>query len=204
MKLKNAFTLAESLITIVIIGIIYAAIFNILRTDDINNDVIKKAGANVYYQIDFASKQILAKNTYNYNFHKLKNDLGFSFSITSENADKELVKLFKKHMKGLRNNSLNLNYAEKRLINESGITINNLKVSTFNYGFFISNGAYIAIRLNKNCTTTETYVYSPIQRTNRSATNSCGLIFFDVNGDKEPNTLGIDQYIVPIGKSGVK
>ena len=33
---------------------------------------------------------------------------------------------------------------------------------------------------------------------------SCGLIFYDVNGDKMPNRLGIDQYIISIGANGIR
>ncbi len=204
MKTNLAFTLAESLITIIIIGIIYVVMLNILRPGDVNKDVLKKMGANVFYQLDFASKQILAKNTINYNFHDLKTASGSRFLITEDGADEKLMNLFKKYLKGLRNVSYDPEYLDRVLIDETNISITGVKPSSFNYGFSMSNGAYVAIKLNKNCTTTETYIYSPVQLTNRSSVNSCGLFFIDVNGDKDPNTLGIDQYLVPIGKSGIK
>ena len=187
-----------------IVGIIFVAMLNILRPGDINKEVLQKSGAKMMYQLDFASKQILAKNSVNYNFYNLKTVSGTRFSITADGADEKLMDLFKKYLKGLRNASVSSSYLNKTLINESNATISNVKPSSFKYGFSVNNGAYIALKLNKNCTTTETYVYSPVQRSNRSASKSCGLIFFDVNGDKDPNTLGIDQYIVPIGRNGVK
>ena len=200
----KAFTLAESLIVMMIVGIIYVAMLNILRPGDISKDVLQKSGAKMMYQLDFASKQILAKNSVNYNFYNLKTASGTQFSITADKADEKLMDLFKKYLKGLRNVNVSATYLGTTLRNESNGTITNVTPSTFKYGFFTNNNAYIAIKLNKNCTTTETYIYSPVLKSNRSVTNSCGLIFFDVNGDKEPNTLGIDQYIVSIGKSGVK
>jgi len=29
-------------------------------------------------------------------------------------------------------------------------------------------------------------------------------VFYDVNGEQTPNVLGIDQYIISIGKLGIK
>ena len=37
-----------------------------------------------------------------------------------------------------------------------------------------------------------------------NATKACGIIYFDTNGVKGPNTDGIDRFAVPIFKSGVK
>ena len=204
MKIKSAFTLVESLITMIVIAIIYAAIADVLRPSDFKRDVLKKSGANMLYQLDFASKQILAKNTVNYTLYNLKTLDGTEFLITEDDADEKLMNLYRNYLKGLRNVDLAPAYLSGDLVDETSTKISNVNPSIFKYGFSLNNGTYVAIKLNKNCTTTESYIYSPLQTQKRDRLNSCGLFFYDVNGDKTPNVLGIDQYIVAIGKNGIK
>ena len=201
---RRAFTLVESLITMIIIGIVYVAISSVIRPNDIKREVLQKAGANMAYQLDFASKQILARNTVNYNFAHLKTSDGTEFLITDDGADEKLMKLFRKNLKGLKNVSVSSSFLGQTLINEQNALVADTTPSSFKYGFTLSNNAYLAIRLNGNCTTTETYIYNPTQPNKRTQANSCGVFFFDVNGDKAPNVLGLDQYVVAIGKNGLK
>jgi len=203
-KYQKAFTLTESLITMIIIGIIYVAISSVMRPGDVKKEVLQKSGANMVYQLDFAAKQVLARNTVNYTLYNLKNPDGTEFLITADDADGKLMKLFRRYLKGLKNVPLSSSYLSATLINESNVKVANVTPSTFKYGFSLNNNAYVAIKLNKNCTTTETYIYNPIQPSKRNQNNSCGLFFYDVNGEKGPNVLGIDQYVVAIGKSGIK
>lgn len=175
-----------------------------MRPGDVKKEVLQKSGANMVYQLDFAAKQVLARNTVNYTLYHLKNPDGTEFLITDEGADEKLMKLFRKYLKGLKNVPVNASYLSQTLINEANTKITDVSPQTFKYGFSLNNNAYLAIKLNQNCTTTESYIYSPVQPSKRTQTNSCGLFFIDVNGEKSPNTLGIDQYIVSIGKSGIK
>lgn len=176
----------------------------VLRPKDVKKEVLQKAGSNILYQLDFASKQILAKNTVNYSLKYLKADDGSEFDITSDDAEQKLISIYKKYLKGLNKKSLSSEYLSKVLVDENNMALTGISANSFNYGFFLNNNAYIAIKLNKNCTTHETYIYSPIQIQKRERNNSCGLFFFDVNGDMLPNKLGVDQYIVSIGEMGIK
>lgn len=204
LKYRLAFTLAESLITMMILSIIYVVIAGVLRPGDVKKEVLQKSGANMLYQLDFASKQILARNTVNYTLYHLKTSDGTEFLITEDDADEKLMKLFRRYLKGIKNVNLSAAYLSRVLVDETNTTITNVSPSSFKYGFNLSNGTYLAIKLNKNCTTTESYIYSPAQRQKREALRSCGLFFYDVNGEKAPNTLGVDQYIVSVGKNGIK
>lgn len=202
--MKKGFTLTESLIVIIIIGIVYVVIASVIKPSSIKKDVLVKGGANLLYQIDFATKQILLKNSNNYTMTRLKEKSGAEFDITSSGADAKLSTLYRKNLVGFRKKTVSSTYKSLAITTESGAQVSNYKVSTFTQGFFLKNKAYFALKLNGNCTTTENYIYNPQSPDKRTATKSCGLIFFDVNGESDPNKAGIDMYIISIGKNGVK
>ena len=94
-------------------------------------------------------------------------------------------------------------YQESSLIDEQTVD-SGYDVSSFEHAFKMKNGAYLGIMLNGNCSTKETKIYNPILPDKRTMENSCGLAFFDINTEEAPNTLGVDQFIVSIGKFGIK
>ncbi len=204
--LKKSFTLTETLIVVVILGFIAAAMLASLKKGNYKAEALKKAGTNYYHQINIASKQILVKYSYGYKMTALKTIGGTEFSISDSNSDASLAPLFKK-MLGSGTYSAPSNYSGSYLINESGTKVGpngGYKVSNFTQGFKTKNGTYMAFMLHEDCTTSETdNIYDPSTPETHSATKSCGLIFYDVNADDSPNTLGIDQYIVSIHKLGL-
>ncbi|MBQ8475725.1 type II secretion system protein [bacterium] len=200
---KQAFTVAETLIVLVIIGILGACVLVTIKPNDVRKDMLQKAGVNMVYQIDFATKQVLAKYSLNYQMTKLEALGGAQFSIVDDKADEKLLPLYKRALIPSRNNTIPASYTAMELKNEQGAKISDLKVSSFAQGFNVKNGSYFALKLNKGCTTTETYIYDPSAPEKRGAKNSCGLIFFDVNGPSDPNTIGIDQFIISLSKRGL-
>lgn len=204
--MKNkAFTMAETLIAIVMLGVLGACALSLIKPSNIKKDALTKAGSSVYLQIGFATKQILAKNSLNYQMTKLLTLSGVQFSINDEEADEKLAELYKKALYTSRNSTVPATYTALSLKNEEGSVVgSSLTVSNFTQGFKTKNGAYMALMLHDNCTTNETYIYDPSAPELRTAKKSCGLIFFDVNADKAPNIVGIDQYIISIGKLGIK
>ena len=201
---KKAFTMAETLVAMVMLGIFAACAFTNLRSVDAHGNTLLKMGSTVYLQINVATTQILAKNSINYQMTKLKTLSGAQFSITDSGADANLSALYKKYLLAKRKQTIPDDY-KSLVITKTNITSgNNVKISDFTQEFITKSGTYIAFKLNGNCTTSETYIYDPSIPENRTAAKSCGLIFFDVNGKQEPNTLGVDQYIVSIGKNGLK
>ena len=204
--MKNqAFTMAETLIAIVMLGVLGACALSTLRPANIKKDALIKSGASALLQINFATKQILAKNSVNYQMTKLLTTAGAQFSINDSGADAKLAPLYKKALYESRKNTIPATYTALSLKNEEGSAVgSSLKVSSFTQGFKTKNGTYIAFMLYDNCTTNETYIYDPSAPELRTAKKSCGLIFFDVNAEESPNIIGIDQYIVPIGKLGIK
>ena len=203
--MKNkAFTLHETLITLMIIGIIAVIIFSTLKPKSFNHATLKKAGQAMYIQIDYATTQIIAKHTTNYTLKRIKNGAN-EFSIANSGNTATLVNnYYKKRIKQARNFSLPDEYKNLVLKNENQTVVaQNLKVSSFT-GFKTKNNGYFAVRLHNNCTTSETYLYNPSMPSKRNQTNSCGQIFFDVNSEEDPNLLGIDQFLISLKENGVR
>ena len=210
---KKAFTMAETLIAMVMLGILGACALSAMHPLDIKESALIKSGANTLLQINFATTQILAKNSVNYQMTKLITPGGVQFSINDDGADAKLIQLYKKTLMVSRNSNVPASYTTSELQSGHGSKIVtetvdevdiNLKVSDFTQGTVVKNGAYMALKLHSNCTTDETYIFDPSVPEKRGTTKSCGLIFFDVNAQEPPNILGIDQYIVAIGKSGIR
>ena len=207
MKIKKAFTLAESMIAMIVLGILGACALSVLRPLDIKTDGLKKSGKNTLIELNYATTQILANHSSNARMTGLLSDTKEEFSITDTGADVKLAKLYSKTLIISKKNDIPSTYTASALQNEQGEKIGNgseLKVSDFTQGFKIKNHAYIAFKLHSSCDNQEEYIYDPAAIDKRTVKNSCGLIFFDVNAQDSPNILGIDQYIVAIGRQGIK
>jgi len=204
MKIK-AFTLFETIIVLVIIGVISAIMISTMRPTKVKEDVLMAAGKDMYQQIDFATREIISKSTINYTLERIKNN-GSEYSIAKSSNLSTLVNTtYKKRIKSLRGNTLSTQYANSTLRTKTtaNATGASLKPSSFT-GFYTKNEGFFGIRLHNNCTTSETYLYNPMLPDKRTQSNSCGQIFFDVNADLEPNILGVDQYLVSLTRNGVR
>lgn len=201
--IKKSYTLAEVMIVMFILGIISTFMITSLKKSDYLNKTYKKAGLSTLLQINFATKQLLAKYSYSYQMTGLKTTAGAKFSIVDSGADANLSALYKKIL-GSRTYSAPSTYTGADLVNEAGSKVSTYKVSTFTQGFQTKHGTYFALKLNGNCTTSESYIYDPSVIDTRTAAKSCGLIFYDVNAHDGPNVVGVDQYIISIGKMGIK
>ena len=197
----RAYTFLEQIIVIIIIGILSVVMLNIFRPNEVQEEALIKSAKGVFIQIDFATKMILAKNTNNYNFTRLVDSTG-QFSIESTDLISRLTALYQNHLLGLRNKTLSAEYSSRDLTNGT-TSITDLKPSSFD-GFVMKNGSFVGFKSNGNCTTTIDYIYDPSTPEKRERQNLCAIIFLDVNNEGEPNILGIDQYIIGLGKFGVK
>ncbi len=202
MRIK-AFTVVEMITTVIILGIIAVILIVNMRPNQIKKETLIKAGKASYIQVDYATAQLIAKNTKNYTLARVVGDSG-EFSIASSSNTAALINVYKKRLRGLRSKTLGNVYKNADLKNEAGSVVESgLSVSDFT-GFTTKDAGYFGVRLHGNCTTSEAYLYNPVRPTLRTQSNSCGQIFFDVNGEQEPNTLGIDQYLVSLTLNGVR
>jgi hypothetical protein len=103
---------------------------------------------------------------------------------------------------GRRNSSWDSSYSSRELT-DGAISITGLTPSDYT-GFTLKNETYFGINLTGDCTSQIDYIYDPSTPEKRTKTRVCATLFFDMNGKDSPNILGIDQYIVAIGKFGVK
>lgn len=178
---KNAFTLFEAMIVMVVIGTLAGVLLSIARPTNLKQEAFQKAGLELYRHIDFATKQIMIKNSPIYSLDRVISSNGTEFSIEKEEDAKYFLELYKKYLLVKRSDK---NIIEGKII--------------------LRNNATFEIKLNGDCTKEATGLYNPMLPNTSRAPKSCGLIYYDVNGDKEPNILGVDKYIVAIGKLGLK
>ena len=205
MKLKKAFTMAEAIIAIIIAGVISSCLIIIIKPGDVRGEALKKSGLNMLFQVNYATKQILAKYSTNYQMTSLRALDETTFSINDVGADEKLIELYKKLLIPSRNQAIDASYTNLDLYNEQETKVqdsSDLKISSFTKGFKTKNGSYFAIKLESNCTASKNCIYNPLLSENRNVSKSCGLIFFDVNGEDDPNVVGVDQYIISINKNG--
>ena len=90
------------------------------------------------------------------------------------------------------------------LLNYDKTSTGNALKDTYSNFIYTNDGVVIGFRTYTSCATTETNANPPTYRGKYSVANSCGSIFYDINGFKGPNKLGSDQYIIPLGLQGIK
>ena len=202
--MKKAFTLYETIIVLVVIGIMAAILMSNLRPNDIEKGALQKAAKAMYLQVEYATMQIITGNTRNGRLDEIVNGSN-TISIASSSNQATLVNTFyKKYIKGLRSTSFPSGYTTNVLVDNAGTKPNNsLKISSFT-GFQAKNDSYFGVMLHNKCTQSESYLYHPAIPSKTTQSNSCGLIFMDANGPKPPNVLGTDQFLVSLTLDGVR
>ena len=178
---KSAFTLFEAMVAMIVAGTIVTVLFIAFKPGNVKQEALQKAGLVLYRHIDFATNQIMIKNSPTYSLDDVKALDGTSCSITKEDDAKCFLGLYKKYLIVKRSDSA---------IVDGEVTLR--------------NNATFKIELNGDCTQEATGLYNPMLPNTTVAQKSCGLIYFDVNGVESPNILGVDKYIISIGKLGLR
>lgn len=202
---KAAFTLAEVLITLGIIGVVAAITLPTINQNRQDNELITQT-KKVYADINNAI--ILSQQAYgvigdnSFLFNKMDNA-----STVAQN----LLKYFKGatlcknvSQKGCKPYYYDIKYATKRVDSNGMATVD---INTSSPKIICSNGAILTIGTNgngcepKEYTSTKVDAYGrPIKNpdgTNQTHTyisDVCANISFDVNGTKGPNQFGRDVY----------
>lgn len=183
---QKAYTLAEASIVLLLGGVLAFFVIKSLNAGKIKEDVYYKAGKLVYSQLSVATLDLSRRYSKQSDLSKLYTaDKSSVFDLTDEDATSKLVELYKKTLKRSRSS------ASSTYSGYSG----NLK---------LKNGAFFALKLYGNCSTTTT-TYNPSYGTEAmNEYDTCGAIFYDVNDSDFPNVLGIDRYIIAIDKDGLR
>ena len=176
-QIKKAFTLAEVLIVLTILGIIAAISMTTLRPAEFKARGMAVAAKKVLYDVDVATTELLL------DYAQANTDAVIPSTLCNAQS---LATEYKKKLSAIRQTG-----------NCSGITYDSSKPNAF----FLKSGACLAFGEK---TTTATATRFPGETADTNDTASCGLIYFDTNGDDGPNVIGADRFIIPLDISGIK
>lgn len=187
-KLKKAFTMAEVLLVMVVMGVVGAIALSTLKPQDMKQEIMVALANKMLAEIDEATEQIIVNNTPNGYLTKIyvPNSTTNTFKFSSNCGYVE--KYYRKYLTPTTKKVAN---AQKN--NWYGIPYSNY--------FYLKNGGIIAF----SCASTGNYVtIFPEEERHTSVSNDFyGRIMFDINAEEPPNDLGKDVFCIPIGKKGI-
>lgn len=167
---NKGFTLAEVLLTLVIVGVVAALTIPSL-VNQVGDDNLKKSWKKTYTDLNQAAIQILTDNS------------GTFRGVFANNT--ELLNKFSEKMSYVKKCTSSVDegcfYSSSELYFKSGESANSWDLNK--PGFVLGNGAAIYFN-NANTTCTDT--------------TRCGEIVVDVNGSKKPNVIGKDLFLINI------
>ena len=153
-----------------------------------------------------ASLEILLYDSGLDDYTSLKDNEGH-FSVESGDAadiTRRMSRLFLKYLIDVDSIPKLNEYFGADLRDAKGTSIGSKLNNIYSDFFFANDGMIVGFKFYGNCTTTEPNFIPPEFKKRTSVDNVCGSIFYDINAYQKPNRLGIDQFIIPVGKRGIK
>ena len=180
---KKAFTMAEAILVMTILGIIATIMITTLKPAEFKEKGLRILAKKVLSEIDTATTQILVNNSSKNNLATLYVAGGTStqFSTASDHAN--LATLYKGYLTTTRQTSANC----------AGIASGTQ--------FFLKDGACMGVMSG---TTADLSTCFPGEETATAVSVTYGYLYFDTNGDEEPNTMCRDRFVLPFDASGIK
>lgn len=192
MRFKKAFTMAEAILVMTILGIIATIMISTLKPAQYKEQAFQVLSKSIYAEIDSAMTQILTNHT-QYNrlseIYPLGSTTTFSMATSKAANSTYMINLFKKYMATARG-TVPVICRETTANKGVGYEANML----------LKNGACIAIKSGP-ITQVNTWIPGEISVTKADSTH--GMIFLDINGDTDPNVLGKDQFYIPLVADGI-
>lgn len=194
MNYKKAFTMAEAILVMTILGIIATIMITTLKPAQFKDKGLQVLAKKVLSEIDTATTQILVNNTKLGTFDTLVQDNGTGTEFKTD-ADTTLG-FYKKYLTTIRTTLTD----DSPSFCVTGGQSTSLKAKAV----YLKDGACMGIyakAYGDGDTAVDTIFpgetgTSPVKPTQ-------GLILFDTNGDDEPNTLGKDRFVLPVGNEGI-
>ncbi len=203
MAKKQAFTLAEITIVLVIIGVLVALLVTSLKTGDIwEKSYMAQAYKAMINFDDVSSKirEIESTNVPTRSFIEPVMD-GYEFTIINSNggnaSSNDVYNLYKKYIRFTNSSAINF------CSNTTYCPGKNIP------GGKLPSGAYIGIEVTgiKDCPS----YYMPVHKDKKDkelgqipGKGKCwGLLYVDANGTQAPNTLGRDIFVFGLDAAGV-
>ncbi len=185
MRKSKAFTMAEAVLVMTILGIIATVMIITMKPARFKEQGYKVLAKSVYASIDTAVTQILVDKA---PFNKLdkvykSGSNAATFTMGTASNGTEFVKLLKDYMATAR-----------------GTIPSSCTGVSYDASLLLKNGACMAVK-SGSIESGDTWI--PGEGGATAATSAYGIIFLDTNGDDEPNVLGTDQFKIPLDINGI-
>ena len=190
--MKKAFTMAEAILVMTILGIIAAVMITTLKPAEFKEKSLKVLAKKVLSEIDTATTQILVNDSKLGTMSSLAESNGAQFTFKG-NADK-VLNLYKKYLTTIRTTVPATSFCVTGKTETSDPNRNATAV-------YLKDGACMGIYAAQITDPSPTIF--PGEKTPTGVTTSQGLIIFDTNGEEEPNIVGQDRFILPIAEQGI-
>ena len=187
MKIKRAFTMAEAILVMTILGIIAAVMITTLKPAEFKEKSLRVLAKKVLSEIDTATTQILVNDAKLGTMTSLAEADGVQFEFKG-NATK-VLNLYKKYLTTIRTTVPTTSFC---------VTGDAARAATTVY---FKDGACMGIYATAVTAAAPTIFPGETATTNTTATQ--GLLLFDTNGEEDPNIVGKDRFILPISDNGI-
>lgn len=203
-KIHKAFTMSEAILTMVILGVIFALSITALKFIKPAQDGMDTMSKKMAENLDQAFTQIIAHHAGIDDLLIIKNG-NDRFSIADEDVTPKMAKVIGKYILEIPYDlDLTNEYFSEQIKDYNKKPTGETLKDAYSHFVVVQDGIFMGLRFYGNCTTTEPNATPPMQRGRLAMPNTCGSIFYDVNGFKKPNKLGSDQYVLPLYRRGIK
>lgn len=183
MRKFKAFTMAEAILVMTILGIIATIMISTLKPAEFKDKGLAILAKKVLSEVDSATTQIQVNNSQNGQMHVLYvPGTATTYAFGSNLA--ATATLYKKYLTTIR----------------KSCSTSTCPCNSYSQKFYLKDGACMGI----SATTSATATIFPGETTTTSVTPQRGVLFFDTNGEEEPNVQGKDQFILPVDNEGIK
>ena len=196
MKIKKAFTMAEAILVMTILGIIATIMITTLKPAKFKEEALRTLGRKVMSEVDTAVSQIMINDSQDGKMNQLltgtPGDTPYSFSDNAKAAN--LEKLFKKYLTTTRTAV-------------SATSFCGATASSTTFSFVLKDGACLGVKMGPSEYTSqfpgETGSTAIAADSTDGTATLLGSLYMDSNGDDEPNVFGKDRFAFPIAVSGI-
>ena len=207
MKIKNAFSVAEILVTVAVLGVIAMLVLNVVNgQDNLQKEFVRRYEMSVPKLTDIA--QCAAQNADTYENWWADSNALSGLDCDAENHSDCLKRAFLSVSPQLEDCTtddckLILSSTDQDVISNIFGAVGGLNVSNLSY-VSMSTGATLGLLYNDSECNTE------LKGADNRIVRACGLVFIDVNGNEPPNRLPTqydsfsDRFMVAITKNSVE
>ena len=194
--MKKAFTMAEAIIVMTILGIIATIMITNLKPAEFRDKALLVASKKLLREIDEATNQILLNNSYNGSMTMLYEPDSTNIFQLKDNCE-HAATLYKKYLVKTRKNHKNVIYQNRNiwLMGDGSDSL------VFQKAFMLKDGAFFGISCNTGKERTCFPGESQLIQTQKT---TLARIIYDVNGEEEPNLPCKDIFAIPIGEYGIE